>query len=301
MDFTCSLCPRKCRAVRTDSAGEGVCRMPALPRLARAALHFGEEPCLSGTRGSGAVFFSGCALHCRFCQNYGISQDDFGETVSAERLAEIMAELVEQGAHNINFVNPTAFVPAILEAVKRYRPPVPLVYNSSGYERPETLRALEGVIDIYLPDLKYSSNSLAGELSGAFDYTAYALPAIQEMIRQTGPMVLDDDGIARRGTIVRHLVIPGHTADSMEVLRWIQDNLPKDTYVSVLMQYTPIGCLPPPLNRPLTRREYRKIRDYAGEIGLENGYIQQYGSDGTEKIPAFDLTGVHKTVKQNVH
>ena len=294
MSFTCSLCPRMCRAVRDKETGAGVCRMPARPQLARAALHYGEEPPISGTRGSGTIFFSGCALRCRFCQNYRISQQDYGEIVSAERLAEIMAELVAQGAHNINFVNPTAFVPAILDAVKRYRPPVPLVYNSSGYERVETLRALEGIIDIYLPDLKYSGDTLAAELSGVADYTDFARPALREMLRQTGPLSLGDDGMARRGTIVRHLVIPGHTVNSMEVLRWLREELPEAT-VSVLMQYTPIGDLPSPLDRPLTRREYRKIRDYVESLGWESGFIQQYGCSGTEKIPTFDLTGVHKS------
>ncbi len=294
MSFTCSLCPRMCRAVRDKETGAGVCRMPARPQLARAALHYGEEPPISGTRGSGTIFFSGCALRCRFCQNYRISQQDYGEIVSAERLAEIMAELVAQGAHNINFVNPTAFVPAILDAVKRYRPPVPLVYNSSGYERVETLRALEGIIDIYLPDLKYDGDTLAAELSGAADYTVFARPALREMLRQTGPLSLGDDGMARCGTIVRHLVIPGHTVNSMEVLRWLREELPEAT-VSVLMQYTPIGELPSPLDRPLTRREYRKIRDYVESLGWESGFIQQYGCSGTEKIPTFDLTGVHKS------
>lgn len=291
----CSLCPRRCRALRPDTAtGNGICRMPAYPTVARAALHFGEEPCLSGTKGSGTVFFSGCPLHCVFCQNHSISQDGFGETVSPARLSEIFRELVEQGAHNINLVSPTPFVPSILEALHLYRPPVPVVYNSSGYERPETLRALSGLVDVFLPDLKYTDPALAGSLSGAADYPVVARHAIREMAAITGPVVLDENGLIRRGTIVRHLVLPGHTHDSMATLRWLaEQRLP--VYLSLLFQYTPMGNpADPALRRRLTRRECDKMIDFTLSLGLEDGYFQERTSSGTAFIPAFDLTGVRK-------
>ncbi len=288
----CSQCPHKCKAERLDSVGNGVCRMPALPRVARAALHFGEEPCISGQNGSGTVFFSGCPLKCRFCQNHSISQEDFGKTISVERLAEIFQELVAQGAHNINLVNPTHYAIAIKQALEIYRPPVPIVYNSSGYESLNTLRMLNGYVDVYLPDLKYLDDALAKELSGVDDYASHATMAVLEMARQTGPLMLDESGIAQRGTIVRHLVLPGHTRASMAVLEWLRQNLPKGAYISILLQYTPFGDLPSPLDRPLTLRECRKIRDFAEEIGITDGYIQQHNSSGAQYVPLFDLTGV---------
>ena len=287
----CTQCPRKCKAERLDNNGAGVCGMPALPRVARAALHYGEEPCISGENGSGTVFFSGCSLACRFCQNRPISREGFGATITVERLATIFRELTEQGAHNINLVNPTHYAAAIRAALDIYRPPVPVVYNTGGYERLESLRMLEGYVDVYLPDLKYLSSSLAAQLSGAGDYPDHATAAILEMARQTGPVTLDENGLIRRGTIVRHLVLPGHTAESIAVLRWLKEHLPTGTYVSVMLQYTPVGELAAPLDRPLTLRECRKIRDFVEELELE-GYIQQRSSAGTDAIPHFDLTGV---------
>ena len=266
-------------------------------RLARASLHMWEEPCISGKNGSGTVFFTGCPLRCIFCQNREIALGDVGKAVSIERLVEIFFELKAKGAYNINLVTPTHYVPQIAQALEKAKDAglkLPVVYNTGSYENVETLKMLDGLIDIYLPDLKYSGDTLAAELSGAADYTVFARPALREMLRQTGPLSLGDDGMARRGTIVRHLVIPGHTVNSMEVLRWLREELPEAT-VSVLMQYTPIGELPSPLDRPLTRREYRKIRDYVESLGWESGFIQQYGCSGTEKIPTFDLTGVHKS------
>ena len=288
----CTLCPRRCQANRLDNFGNGVCRMPSLPRVARAALHFGEEPCISGTNGSGTVFFSGCPLKCRFCQNQSISQEDFGKTISIERLADIFRELVAQGAHNINLVNPTHYALAIKRALDLYRPSVPVVYNSSGYESLNTLRLLDGYVDVYLPDLKYLDDALAAELSGVSDYAAYATAAVLEMARQTGPLVLDENEIAQRGTIVRHLVLPGHTRASMAVLEWLHTHLPQGTFISILLQYTPFGNLTSPLDRPLTLRECRKIRDFAEEIGIIDGYIQQHNSSGAQYVPLFDLTGV---------
>lgn len=261
--------------------------------IARAALHFGEEPCISGANGSGTVFFAGCSLRCAFCQNREISRGPAGKAVSVVRLAEIFKELVEQGAANINLVNPTHYVPAIREALSLYRPPVPVVYNSSGYERVETLRTLEGLIDVYLPDLKYVSGELSGELSGATDYATFACPAILEMARQTGPLVLDENGLAKRGTIVRHLVLPAHTKESMAVIDWLAAHLPAGCAVSVMFQYTPMGDVAghPELSRRLTARECDKIWQYVADSGLD-GYIQDRESAGTQMIPIFDTTGV---------
>lgn len=292
----CALCPRLCRVPREkDRPSGGFCGMPANPVIARAALHFGEEPCISGTAGSGTVFFSGCSLRCRFCQNHPISHDNFGQPVSIERLAAIFRELEEQGAHNINLVNPTHFAAAIRKALLLYRPNVPVVYNSSGYERVETLRSLEGLVDVYLPDLKYVSAELASALSGAPDYFPRAAAAILEMARQTGPMTLDENGLAVRGTMVRHLVLPAHTRESIAVLDWLTAH--KDAvWVSLLFQYTPVLPCPdhPELNRPLTARECDKVWNAMLERGITDGYVQDRQSSGTQYIPSFDLTGVRE-------
>lgn len=293
---SCAVCPRRCHAHRTADSGGGYCRLPADPTLARAALHFGEEPCLSGVRGSGAVFFSGCSLGCVFCQNDPISHGGLGETVAPRRLAEIFRELTEAGAHNINLVNPTPHVPAIIRALELYKPPVPIIYNTGGYDRVETLRALEGAVDVYLPDLKYMHGDIARRFSGAADYFENASAAILEMARQTGPMELDDEGLARRGTLVRHLVLPGHIRETMDVLDWMALRLPKGVWISLLFQYTPV-CAPadyPELNRRLTRRECDKAFRHLEELGLTDGYVQERESAGTRYIPAFDLTGVRE-------
>lgn len=290
----CSLCPRRCGVPRGDDApSSGFCGMPASPVLARAALHFGEEPCISGTNGSGTVFFSGCSMRCRFCQNAPISHGRYGAAVSVERLAEIFQDLEEQGAHNINLVNPTHYAAAIRQALRLYRPGIPVVYNSSGYERVETLRSLEGLIDVYLPDCKYVHDDLAAALSGTPGYFAAAGPAILEMARQTGPFELDGQGLAMRGTMVRHLVLPGHTRESLAVLDWLS-GLKGKIWVSLLFQYTPMGDLEdaPELNRRLTRRECGKVWQYLLDKGLTDGYVQQRESSGKQFIPAFDLTGV---------
>lgn len=290
----CSLCPRRCGIPRADTVpSSGVCGMPANPVLARAALHFGEEPCISGTAGSGTVFFSGCSLGCRFCQNAPISRERFGKTISVRRLADIFKELEAAGAHNINLVNPTHYAAAIRQALKLYKPGIPVVYNTGGYDRVETLRSLEGLIDIYLPDLKYVHADLAAELSGAVDYFPAASSAVLEMARQTGPIILDKNGLAVRGTMVRHLVLPGHTRESLAVLDWLAEHRGK-FWVSLLFQYTPISSIPehPELSRSLTRRECDKVWSYLVDKGLTDGYVQQRGSSGTQFIPAFDLTGV---------
>ena len=292
--FTCSLCPRRCGALRTKDSQNGFCGLPSTPYVARAALHYGEEPCISGTNGSGTVFFAGCTLRCAFCQNHVISRVIAGKAVSPERLAEIFKELVEKGAHNINLVSPTPYVPAIIKALRLYQPPVPVVYNSSGYERVETLRSLDGLIDIYLPDFKYLSPALSASLSGAEDYATAAEAAIREMARQTGPMVLDKDGIAVRGTMVRHLVLPGHTKESIAVLGRLRQILPDGVWLSLLFQYTPVVPVEgfPSLSRRLTKRECDKVWQYFDECGFTDGYVQDRESAGTAMIPLFDNTGV---------
>lgn len=289
----CTTCPRQCNALRTAEAGEGFCGMPLNPVVARAALHFGEEPCISGTNGSGTVFFSGCSLKCCFCQNHSISHHNEGKVISVARLAEIFRELEIAGAHNINLVNPSHYAISICKALELYRPNIPIVYNSSGYESLETLRQLEGYVDVYLPDCKYVDSDLSQSLSCAKDYFAIASAAILEMARQTGAAVFDANGMMTKGTMVRHLVLPGHTRNSMQVLDWL-GTIKDQVWVSLMFQYTPCGDVSAhkELQRTLTRRECDKVWSYMDELGIVNGYVQDRKSAGTYMIPAFDLTGV---------
>lgn len=288
----CTLCPRNCGVERTAESGAGVCRMGTQPKIARAALHMWEEPCISGTRGSGAVFFSGCGLRCVFCQNEAISQQGEGKIVTPARLAEIFRELEAQGAHNINLVTAAHFVPAVLEALSLYRPNIPIVYNSSGYESIETLRMLFGVVDIYLPDYKYIDPNMAAMLSGARDYPEVAFAAIAEMIRQTGAPVYDENGMMQRGTLIRHLVLPGLTGDSMKILTRIRDEFP-GIPVSLMGQYTPCGraLSMPGMDRKIKKKEYARVLAHMEAIGLD-GYRQELGSADGAFIPSFDETGV---------
>ncbi len=288
----CTLCPRNCGVERTEESGAGVCRMGTQPKIARAALHMWEEPCISGTRGSGAVFFSGCGLRCVFCQNEAISQQGEGKIVTPARLAEIFRELEAQGAHNINLVTAAHFVPAVLEALSLYRPNIPIVYNSSGYESIETLRMLSGVVDIYLPDYKYIDPNMAAMLSGARDYPEVAFAAIAEMIRQTGAPVYDENGMMQRGTLIRHLVLPGLTGDSMKILTRIRDEFP-GIPVSLMGQYTPCGraLSIPGMDRKIKKKEYARVLAHMEAIGLD-GYRQELGSADGAFIPSFDETGV---------
>jgi len=293
--MTCTLCPRRCGALRNENVGEGVCKAPTLPTVARAALHFWEEPPISGTRGSGAVFFTGCGLRCRFCQNYEISRGEKpGRAVTPGELSGIFFSLIEQGAHNINLVSPSHFVPGIREALLRQKLPVPVVYNSSGYERPETLRALEGLADIYLPDFKYMDKRLAEGLSGAEDYPEAAAAAIGEMVRQVGEPVYDKDGMMVRGVLIRHLILPGHTKNSIAVLEAVAQAFP-GIPVSLMAQYTPWGQakeeggIPgyPELSRGVTRREMEKVEDALFELGLD-GFVQSRKAKGAAYIPEFE-------------
>jgi len=289
----CSLCPHRCHAERTDTVGHGRCRMPALPRIARVALHHGEEPCISIGNGSGTVFFSGCSLSCVFCQNYDISHKDFGKTVTVAELADCFKRLEDDGAQNINLVNPTHHAHSIQKALTLYRPHVPVIYNSSGYERAETINSLDGLIDIYLPDYKYADDTLAKELSGIDNYRFTALNAIAAMLRQTGNLTCDENGRAIRGTMVRHLVLPGHTRNSIAALEDLKNTFTTELYISLLFQYTPIRPLEQKvLNRTLTKRECQKVFDAMTDLGFQNGYAQELSSATADFIPAFDLTGV---------
>ncbi|MDO4866264.1 MAG: radical SAM protein [Clostridia bacterium] len=289
--YICSDCPHGCGALRGE-LGNGFCRMGADPVIARAAPHYDEEPVISGTRGSGAIFFSGCALRCRFCQNYPISHDGFGKKITVKRLRETYFELIGKGCHNINLVNPTHFAAAIDKSLEGGLP-VPVVWNTGGYEKVETLRRLEGKIQVYLPDLKYIDPDSARKYSAARDYFDFAGPALKEMLRQTGPVELDEDGIIRRGTIVRHLILPGCAEESMRILDWIAENLP-GAWVSLMAQYLPFGSVEgiDALDRRLFPEEYEAVVDHLMELGLEDGFVQELSSSDEKYIPAFDLTGV---------
>ena len=290
----CALCPRGCGAERTETAGRGYCRMPERPVLARAALHHWEEPPISGTRGSGTVFFSGCSLGCLFCQNEKISHEDFGRAVSLERLREICGALIAQGAHNLNFVNPTHYAHVLSALLENWRPPVPVVFNTGGYDKVDTLRTLEGKVDIYLPDLKYLDGDTAGRYSAAPNYPESAQEAIREMVRQTGPCRFDDDGLLLRGTIIRHLILPGQLNQAKAVMDWTAREFPGGTVLfSLMSQYTPWGDLSavPELDRRLRPGEMRAAQEYMENLGL-SGFTQERTSAREEYTPPFDLTGI---------
>ena len=287
----CAICPRRCMARRDAQAGEGFCGLPAAPVVARAGLHFWEEPCVSGARGSGAVFFSGCVLRCVYCQNHAISHENFGKPVSVERLREIFWELIGQGAHNINLVSPTPFAPAIREALAEPLP-VPVVWNTGGYERVETLRSLEGRVQVWLPDLKYVDSGLSRDLSGAADYFGAASAAIREMVRQTGDYVLED-GLLKRGVLIRHLMLPGRLENTKAVLDWVAETFrPGQVLLSLMAQYTPQPGAEGLLSRRVTGAEYRAALRYMENLGITDGYCQDAASARAEYTPDFDLTGV---------
>ncbi len=292
----CVLCPRQCGADRA-AGSKGICQMDARVTLARASLHMWEEPCISGKKGSGAVFFSGCPLGCIFCQNRDIASARAGRAVTVEHLAHIFLDLQDQGAANLNLVTGVHFVPQIIEALDLAREQglsLPVVYNSGGYEKKETLGLLSGYVDVYLPDFKYMDASLAARFSHAADYPEAAREAVSEMVRQTGPCVFDEEGYIRKGTIVRHLILPGHTKDSCRILDYLLKTYGDDIYISLMNQYTPMSRSFPwhELNRKLTRREYEKVLTYALEHGLTNGFFQEGETARESFIPPFDLTGV---------
>lgn len=293
--MNCTLCPQNCNIDR--EMNKGFCGVTNRLKAARAALHFWEEPCISGKSGSGAVFFSGCPLHCVFCQNSDISNGDAGKEISVERLAEIFTELQQKGANNINLVTPTHYVPEIIEAIKLARKnglSLPIVYNSSGYEKVHTLKLLEGYVDVYLPDMKYFSPFLSKKYSGVSDYFAVAKDAIAEMYRQVGAPVFDESEIIKSGVIVRHLVLPSHSDDSKRVINYLYSTYKDNIYISIMNQFTPNEkCRDfSELNRTLNKDEYESVVNYAVWLGVKNGFTQEGGTASESFIPAFDLEGV---------
>ena len=288
----CTLCPRRCGADRTNGQ-LGFCRHPDKIYAARAAAHYWEEPVISGSFGSGAVFFSGCTLKCLFCQNGVISQENRGKEISTAHLREIFLKLIDDGVQNINLVTPTHFLPSILPALTP-KLPVPVVYNCGGYERVETLRELEGLVDIYLPDMKYSDPKLAGILSAAPDYVEIAKAAIAEMYRQVGSAVIEDE-IMQRGMIVRHLMLPGELDNTLGVLDWFSEAFPKgDVLFSLMSQYVPMGKAKsmPPYDRRITEDEYDAALSYLELLGIENGFTQDFSAATEEYIPDFSFEGL---------
>ena len=286
----CDICPRKCGAIRTEHVGKGFCQAGTLPVVARIAPHYGEEPCISGTKGSGTVFFSGCTMRCKFCQNYEISSQPKGLTMTPDMLAECYKELEKEGVHNINLVTADHFAPAVAESLRIYRPSVPVVYNCSGYTSPKILNMLNGLVDIYLPDFKYSSDKLAVKLSSALDYVNTALAAIKEMIFQVGLPEYDDDGIMQKGVIVRQLILPAHTKNSIEALDILEREFGRQIMVSLMCQYVPWGEVKndPKLGRKLTKREYEKVKRVLFSLDLD-GFTQDMSSASEDYIPDWNL------------
>ena len=292
--FTCNLCPRKCNIKRKALAdsGKGFCNMGENPVIARADLHFWEEPPISGDKGSGTVFFSGCNLQCVYCQNVKISRGKFGKEITVEELKEIYKELISKGAHNINLVTATHFADAVIKSLDTPLS-VPVVYNCGGYESIETLRKLDGKINIYLPDMKYADNDLAIKYSKAPDYFEITQKAILEMYRQTGDYVLDENGIMQSGVIIRHLILPNHLDNTKRVIDWVKNTFKSGQVMfSLMSQFTPMdGCNTPLLDRRLTQNEYDEIEEYLFDSGIEDGFMQELSSAKEEYIPPFNLGG----------
>ena len=292
----CLLCPRKC-GINRSTGQTGVCGVSSEIKVARAALHYWEEPCISGKRGSGAVFFSGCSLHCVFCQNREISDGKAGKVISKERLSDIFIELADKGANNINLVTPGQYIPDIVWAVndaKSRGMKLPIIYNTSGYENVTDLKLLEGIVDVYLPDFKYMDSTLSAMYSRAKDYPSVAKQALSEMVRQQPDVVIDDaTGLIQKGVIVRQLLLPGHVNDAKAVLKYLYDTYHNHVYISMMSQFTPIALKDyPEINRTVTRREYERLVDYALEIGITNAFIQEGDVAKDSFIPAFDCEGV---------
>lgn len=292
----CLLCPRKC-GINRRTGQTGVCGVSSEIKVARAALHYWEEPCISGKRGSGAVFFSGCSLHCVFCQNREISDGKAGKVISKERMSDIFIELADKGANNINLVTPGQYIPDIVWAVndaKSRGMKLPIIYNTSGYENVTELKLLEGIVDVYLPDFKYMDSTLSARYSRAKDYPSVAKQALSEMVRQQPDVVIDDaTGLIQKGVIVRQLLLPGHVNDAKAVLKYLYDTYHDHVYISMMSQFTPIALKDyPEINRTVTRREYERLVDYALEIGITNAFIQEGDVAKDSFIPAFDCEGV---------
>lgn len=292
----CLLCSRKC-GINRSTGQTGVCGVSSEIKVARAALHYWEEPCISGKRGSGAVFFSGCSLHCVFCQNREISDGKEGKVISKERLSDIFMELADKGANNINLVTPGQYIPDIVWAVndaKSRGMKLPIIYNTSGYENVTELKLLEGIVDVYLPDFKYMDSTLSARYSRAKDYPSVAKQALSEMVRQQPDVVIDNaTGLIQKGVIVRQLLLPGHVNDAKAVLKYLYDTYHDHVYISMMSQFTPIALKDyPEINRTVTRREYERLVDYALEIGITNAFIQEGDVAKDSFIPAFDCEGV---------
>ncbi|HHW03787.1 MAG TPA: radical SAM protein [Thermoanaerobacterales bacterium] len=292
----CTLCPFQCKVNRTIGQ-KGICRAPENMIVAKAFAHRWEEPCISGEKGSGTVFFTHCNLRCIFCQNFRISQEGYGKAVTIDELAGIFLRLQQEGVHNINLVTPTIYTLQIIEAIKSARSQglsLPIVWNSNAYESADVIRILKGFVDVYLPDLKYFDDDIAVKYSKAPNYFNIATRAILEMFSQVGEPVFDEKGIIKRGLIIRHLVLPGHKEDSKRILRWIAENLPKGVYISLMSQYMPYYKAEshPELNRRLSAAEYDEIVEYFFELGLENGFVQEEGASSEEYVPDFDLGGL---------
>ena len=292
----CLLCPRKC-GINRRTGQTGVCGVSSEIKVARAALHYWEEPCISGKRGSGAVFFSGCSLHCVFCQNREISDGKAGKVISKERLSDIFIELADKGANNINLVTPGQYIPDIVWAVndaKSRGMKLPIIYNTSGYENVTELKLLEGIVDVYLPDFKYMDSTLSARYSRAKDYPSVAKKALSEMVRQQPDVVIDDaTGLIQKGVIVRQLLLPGHVNDAKAVLKYLYDTYHDHVYISMMSQFTPIALKNyPEINRTVTKREYERLVNYALEIGITNAFIQEGDVAKDSFIPAFDCEGV---------
>lgn len=292
----CLLCPRKC-GINRRTGQTGVCGVSSEIKVARAALHYWEEPCISGKRGSGAVFFSGCSLHCVFCQNREISDGKAGKLISKERLSDIFMELADKGANNINLVTPGQYIPDIVWAVndaKSRGMKLPIIYNTSGYENVTELKLLKGIVDVYLPDFKYMDSTLSARYSRAKDYPSVAKQALSEMVRQQPDVVIDDStGLIQKGVIVRQLLLPGHVNDAKAVLKYLYDTYHDHVYISMMSQFTPIALKDyPEINRTVTKREYERLVNYALEIGITNAFIQEGDVAKDSFIPAFDCEGV---------
>ena len=295
MEQLCSDCPRNCHARRGETSGGGVCVSPLLPRVIRATPHYGEEPCISGTRGAGTIFFSGCNLRCVFCQNREISRKSVGKTLSVSELRTLMQRLRDQGVHNIELVTPTHFTRVIAEALEGLNLGIPVVWNSSGYESVETLRLLDGLVQVYMPDLKYLSAETAGRYSAAADYPAAATAAIDEMVRQRGAYRLDGNGMLQSGVLIRHLILPGHISESMDVIDYVADTFPPGTVLfSLMSQYTPMPGLKrfPELRRTVSAEENENLIHYLQARRLQDGFWQEISSVGEESIPVFDGSGL---------
>ena len=290
-EYLCADCPRQCGAPR----GGGFCGVGPMLKVARAAPHFGEEPCISGARGSGTVFFSGCNLHCVFCQNHDISIGNFGRELTVGQLRESFLRLRDQGVHNLNLVTGSHYVRQIAQALNGLDLGIPVVWNSSGYDSLEALRRLEGLVQVYMPDLKYLSPALAKKYAAAPDYPQVATAAIVEMYRQTGDFQLSVDGLLCRGVLIRHLILPGELDNSFDVMDWVSEHFPGNAVLfSLMSQFTPTPQCPPELQRTLTSEEYSRAQSYLELSGIENGFFQELEAAGTDMIPDFDLTGLEE-------